>query len=70
MASVSLVISLLALVVAGAWPLPYARRQSLAQDRATTIEDNRRHDELTPVFEVSCEVRDSWLRCQSGLLFS
>jgi hypothetical protein len=55
MAFASLVISLLALVVAGTSAL-YARRQSVAQDRATTIEDDRRHDELTPVFEASCEV--------------
>jgi hypothetical protein len=31
-------------------------RQSAAQDRATAIEGDRRHDELTPVFEASCEV--------------
>lgn len=55
MAYVSLVISLFALVVAGASAL-YARRQSAAQYRATNIEDDRRHDELTPVFEASCEV--------------
>lgn len=55
MAYASLVISLLALVVAGASAL-YTRRQSAAQDRATAIEDDRRHDELTPVFEASCEV--------------
>jgi hypothetical protein len=55
MAYASLVISLLALVVAGASVL-YARRQSAAQARATIIEDDRRHDELTPVFEASCEV--------------
>jgi hypothetical protein len=55
MAYASLVISLLALAVAGASAL-YARRQSAAQDRATAIEDDRRHHELTPVFEASCEV--------------
>lgn len=51
----SLVISLLALVAAGASAL-YARRQSAAQNRATAIEDDRRHGELTPVFRASCEV--------------
>lgn len=51
----SLVISLLALAVAGASAL-YARRQSATQDRATAIESDRRHEELTPVFEARCEV--------------
>jgi hypothetical protein len=55
MAYASLVISLLALVVAGA-SVVYARRQSVAQHKAATIEDDRRHEELTPVFEASCEV--------------
>jgi hypothetical protein len=44
----SLVIFLLALVVAGVSAL-YARTQSAAQARATAIEDDRWHDELTPV---------------------
>lgn len=52
---VSLVISLLALAAAAASAL-YTRRQSASQDRATAIESDRRHEELTPVFEASCEV--------------
>src|SRR6266568_795773 len=55
MSYVSLVISLLALAVAGASAL-YARSQAVAQGKATAIESDRRHDELTPVFEASCEV--------------
>jgi hypothetical protein len=51
----SFVISLLALVVA-AVSVVYARRQSLSQGKATAIEDDRRHNELTPVFEASCEI--------------
>jgi hypothetical protein len=43
MSTASLVISLPALVVAGASAL-YARSQSAAQARATTIEDDRQHD--------------------------
>jgi hypothetical protein len=36
----------------------YARRQSASQDRATAIESDRRHEEeeMTPVFEASCDV--------------
>jgi hypothetical protein len=34
----------------------YARRQSATQDKATAIESDRRHEELTPVFEAGCEV--------------
>jgi hypothetical protein len=55
MALASFVISVLALIAASASVL-YARRQSASQDRATTIEDDRRHDELTPAFEANCEV--------------
>jgi hypothetical protein len=55
MSYVSLVISLLALAAAGASAL-YTRRQSVSQDRATAIESDRRHGELTPVFEARCEV--------------
>lgn len=55
MSSVPLVISLLALAAAGASAL-YARMQSVTQDRATAIESDRRHEELRPVFEASCEV--------------
>ena len=54
MSYVSLVISLLALAVAGA-SAP-TRSQAVAQGRATAIESDRRHDELTPLFEASCEV--------------
>ena len=55
MSYVSLAISLLALAAAGASAL-YARSQSQNQDKATAIESGRWHDELTPVFEASCEV--------------
>lgn len=55
MSYASLVISLLALAAAAASVL-YARRQSANQDKATAIESDRRHEELTPVFEARCEV--------------
>jgi hypothetical protein len=55
MSYLSLVISLLALAAAGASAL-YTRSQAAAQGRATAIESDRRHDELTPQFEASCEV--------------
>jgi hypothetical protein len=55
MSYASFMISLLALAVAAASAL-YARRQSVSQDTATAIESDRRHEELTPVFEASCEV--------------
>jgi hypothetical protein len=54
MAYASLVISLLALAAASASAL-YARSQSASQDKATAIESERRHEELTPVFEAGCE---------------
>jgi hypothetical protein len=54
MSLASLAISLLALLATGAGSL-YVRSQFLAQNRATVIESDRRHDELTPVFEASCE---------------
>jgi len=62
MADAPLVISLLALVVAGASAL-YTRRQSAAQARATIIEDDRRHDELTPVFEATAHGTGSGHLC-------
>lgn len=55
MAYASLVISLLALAAAAASAL-YARSQSASQGKATAIESDRRHEELTPVFEARCEV--------------
>jgi hypothetical protein len=55
MSYVSLVISLLALAAAGASAL-YTRSQAVAQGRVTAIESDRRHDELTPLFEAGCEV--------------
>jgi hypothetical protein len=55
MSYASLVISLLALAAAGASAI-YTRRQSATQGQATAIESDRRHDELTPVFEASCEI--------------
>lgn len=58
MAYASLVISLLAFAAAAASAL-YTGRQSAAQDRAAAIESDRRHEELTPVFEASCEATGS-----------
>jgi hypothetical protein len=55
MSYVSLVISLLALAVAGASAL-YTRSQAVTKGKATAIESDRRHDELTPLFDASCEV--------------
>ena len=55
MSYLSLVISLLALAVAGASAL-YSPSQAVTQGRATAIESDRRHDELTPLFEAGCEV--------------
>lgn len=55
MSCVSLVISLLALAVAGASAL-YTRSQAVAQGKATAIGSGRRHDELTPLFDANCEV--------------
>lgn len=56
MALASIIIAVVALIVALA-SAAYTRRQAVAAERVTTIEDQRRHDELTPEFAVTCEER-------------
>jgi hypothetical protein len=54
MAAVSLVIAIVALIIAVA-SAAYARRQAIANERAAAIEGQRRHDELTPQVTVTCK---------------
>jgi hypothetical protein len=54
MALTALIVSVLALLVSTA-SAAYARRQALAQDEATAIERDRRHNERAPDFETQIE---------------
>ena len=56
MAVASLIIAVVALVVALA-SAAYTRRQAVVSEKAAAIEDQRRHDELTPELAVTCEER-------------
>jgi len=52
----ALIIAVVALIVALA-SAAYTRRQAVAAEGATAIENQRRHDELTPEIAVTCEER-------------
>ncbi len=56
MAVASLIIAVVALIVALA-SAAYTRRQAVASEGVTAIEDQRRHDELMPELVITCEER-------------
>ncbi len=56
MAAAALVIAVVAIIIALA-SAAYTRRQAVAAEAATAIEDQRRHDELTPEITVTCGER-------------
>jgi hypothetical protein len=51
-----IIIAMAALIAALAGAA-YTRRQAVAAERVTAIEDQRRHDELTPEIAITCEER-------------
>jgi hypothetical protein len=53
----SFVVAIFALLVAGA-SAGYTRKQAREQAKVTEIEQDRRHEELTPQFQVACEGQD------------
>ena len=57
MAVASLILAIIAILVAGA-SAAYTRRQATEQARVASIEQDRRHDELTPEFKITCEAPD------------
>lgn len=52
----SLVIATVAIVVAGA-SAAYTRKQATEQAKVAAIERDRRHDELAPIFAITCTVK-------------
>jgi|SRR5215472_14222813 len=58
MAVASLILAIIAILVAGA-SAAYTRKQATEQAKVASIERDRRHDELTPEFEITCEARDN-----------
>lgn len=54
---VSFVLSIIAVLVAGASAL-YTRRQAVQSEKVTAIEQRRFHADLTPEIMMSCEARD------------
>jgi hypothetical protein len=56
MAAASVIIAVVALIIALA-SAAYTRRQAVAAEGATAIENQRRHGELTPEIAVTCEER-------------
>jgi len=56
MSTASLVLAVIAILVAGA-SAAYVRKQAIEQARVRAIEQDRRHEELTPEFEITCTVR-------------
>jgi hypothetical protein len=54
----SFILSVIAVVVASA-SAAYTRKQAVQAAKVTAIEQGRRHDELTPEFEVTCSVPDA-----------
>ena len=56
MAIASFVIAVLAILIAGASAV-YTRKQASEQAKVAAIERERRHDELTPEFEITCVVK-------------
>jgi hypothetical protein len=58
MAVASLILAIIAILIAGA-SAAYTRKQATEQARVASIEQDRRHDELTPEFKITCEARDN-----------
>lgn len=56
MSIASLILAIIAILVAGA-SAAYARKQATEQARVRAIEQDRRHAELMPEFEITCTVR-------------
>jgi archaellum component FlaG (FlaF/FlaG flagellin family) len=54
MAVASLILAIIAILVARA-SAAYTRKQATEQARVASIEHDRRHDELTPEFKITCE---------------
>ncbi len=54
----SFVVAVVAILVAGA-SAAYTRKQATEQGKVAEIEQARRHEELTPQFEVTCEANDA-----------
>jgi hypothetical protein len=58
MAVASLILAIIAILIAGA-SAAYTRKQATEQARVASIEQGRRHDELTPEFKITCDARDN-----------
>ena len=58
MAIASLILAIIAILIAGA-SAAYTRKQATEQARVASIEQGRRHDELTPEFKITCDARDN-----------
>ena len=58
MSVASLILAAIAILVAGA-SAAYARKQATEQARVSAIEQDRRHEELMPEFEITCTVRET-----------
>jgi hypothetical protein len=58
MSAASLILAISALLVAGA-SAAYTRKQVTEQARVGAIEQDRRHEELMPDFEITCTVRET-----------
>ena len=58
MSVASLILAIIAILVAGA-SAAYARKQATEQARVSAIEQDRRHEELMPQFEITCTVRET-----------
>jgi hypothetical protein len=57
MAVASLILAIIAILVAGA-SAAYTRKQATEQARVASIEHDRRHDELTPEFKITCVAQE------------
>ena len=56
MAIVSLIVAIVAILVAST-SAAYTRKQATEQAKVAAIEQDRRHDELAPEFEITCMVK-------------
>jgi hypothetical protein len=52
----SIIIATIALLVSIA-SAAYTRKQATEQGKVTAIEQDRRHEELTPEFDITCTVK-------------